>query len=132
MQPAMYRHNCREHRKDGLGDANMIGRIANAFVRRPTIHQNLDGSYTVSMEMPKGSRYPKPLTGEIELGESTGARKLGLQRWWWVIVLDWGKVEPDNFTFGARKSALRAARKKAAQLGIKVTRVYNYGQVEDE
>lgn len=64
----------------------------------------------------------------VELGESTGAKKLELQRWWWYIDLSGCEIQSANFDCRTKKAALRNARNWAKRLGLAVTGHYIYGQ----
>lgn len=72
---------------------------------------------------------------QIEVGESTGAKKLGLQRWWWNIHLDCvdgPSIAGGNSFYKSKRSAVRNGRVWAERFGLTVTDVYDYGKEPSE
>ena len=65
---------------------------------------------------------------DIELGESTGARKLGLERWWWIIHTATCTINSENFCYRTKASASRAARSHANRFRLAIMSTYEYGK----
>ncbi len=65
---------------------------------------------------------------DIEIGESTAAKKHGLQRWWWRMEGKGFYVNSEKMDFKSKGSAMRSARTYAKRLHLDVESVREYGE----
>lgn len=69
----------------------------------------------------------KRILCDITTGESTGAKKCGLQRWWWQISVTGCENNSDNPYYRSKRAAIRNAKLWAARLNLDVESVSEYG-----
>ncbi len=73
----------------------------------------------------------KTVKADIEIGESTAAKKHGLQQWWWRMEVKGCTIDSDKSDYRSKRTAERDARAMARRLHLDVESVRECGKEVD-